>query len=54
LTRKAVSGILYPYNSDKSNAKKSEISKKTSMFTATERPIDMPLVVLGLSVGLVG
>jgi hypothetical protein len=25
LTRKAVSGVLYPYNSDKSNAQKLEI-----------------------------
>jgi hypothetical protein len=27
-TRKVVSGILYPYNSNKTNAQKSEISTK--------------------------
>jgi len=27
LTRKVVSGILYPYNSDKTNAQKSDIHK---------------------------
>jgi len=46
LTRKVVSGLLYPYNSDKSNAQKLEISTK-SMFTATLWPSDGPLVVLG-------
>jgi len=28
LTRKVVSGVMYPYNSDKTNAQKSEISTK--------------------------
>jgi hypothetical protein len=46
LMRKVVSSILYPYNSDKSNAQKSKISTKL-MFTGTEGPTDMPLVVLG-------
>jgi len=46
LTRKVVSGVLYPYNSDKSNAQKLEISIK-SMFTATGGPTDVPLVVVG-------
>jgi hypothetical protein len=32
LTRKAVSGILYPYNSDKTNAQKSEISIKINVY----------------------
>ena len=46
LTRKFVSGVPYPYNSDKSNAPKSEISTK-SKFTATPGLTDAPLVVLG-------
>jgi len=33
LTRKVVSGILYPYNSDKTNAKKSEISTKIDFYS---------------------
>jgi hypothetical protein len=33
------------YKSDKSNAQKSEI--QISMFTATGRPTDLPLIVLG-------
>jgi hypothetical protein len=45
LTRE-VSGVLYPYTSDKTNAQKWEISTK-SMFTATGEPIDVPLVELG-------
>jgi hypothetical protein len=40
LTRVVVSGVLYPYNSYKTNAQK-------SMFTATGGPTDMPLLVLG-------
>jgi hypothetical protein len=46
LTRKFVSGILYPYNSDKSNAQKLEISTKLNVYR-TEGPTDMLLVVLG-------
>jgi hypothetical protein len=53
LTREVFIGILYPYNSDKTNAQKSEISKK-SMFKATGGTTDMPLVVLGYSIGVVG
>ena len=52
LIRKVVSGVLYQYNSDKSNAQKSKISIKL-MFTATGGPTDVPLVVLGKSVGVV-
>jgi len=32
LTRKVVSAILYPYNSEKTNAKKSEISTKIDVY----------------------
>jgi len=46
LTRKVVSGVLFPYNSDKTNAQKLEITTK-SMFTATGGSTDIPLVVLG-------
>jgi hypothetical protein len=28
-----VSGVLYPYNSDKTNTKKSEISKKIDVYS---------------------
>jgi hypothetical protein len=45
--------MLYPYNSDKTNAQKSEILKKL-MCTATGRPTDMPCVVLVYCVGVVG
>jgi hypothetical protein len=30
---KVVSGILYPYNSDKTNTKKSEISRKIDVYS---------------------
>jgi hypothetical protein len=33
LTRKVVSAVLYPYNSDKTNAKKSEISTKIDVYS---------------------
>jgi hypothetical protein len=33
MTRKVVSGILYPYNSDKTNAQKSEISTKIDVYS---------------------
>jgi hypothetical protein len=46
LARQVVSGMLYPYNSDKINTKKSETLQKL-MFTATGWPTDVPLVVLG-------
>ena len=46
LTRKFVSGVQYPYNSDKSNAQKTEISSKR-IFTATRELTKVPLVVLG-------
>ena len=45
LTEKIVSGVLYPYNSDKSNVQKSEISS-ISMFKATVGATNMPLAVL--------
>jgi hypothetical protein len=45
LTGNVVSGVLYPYNSEKSNAQKSEISSK-SMFKATVGPTNVPLAVL--------
>jgi len=32
-TKKVVSGISYPYNSDKSNAQKSEISRKLNVYS---------------------
>jgi len=53
LTRKVVGGILDPYNSTKLMLK-NERQPQNSMFTATEGPTDMPYVVLGLSVGVVG
>jgi len=46
LTRKVVSGVLYPYNSDKTNAKNQRYPQ-ILMFTATGGPTDLPLVVLG-------
>jgi len=46
MTRKVVSGVVYPYNSDKTNAKKSEISTKMDVYSYI-RPTDMPLIVLG-------
>jgi len=33
LTRKVVSGVLYPYNSDKTNAQKLEISTKIDVYS---------------------
>jgi hypothetical protein len=30
---KVVSGVLYPYNSDKTNTKKSEISRKIDVYS---------------------
>jgi len=33
LTRKIVNGILYPYNSDKTNAQKSMISTKINVYS---------------------
>jgi hypothetical protein len=35
MTRKVVSGVLYPYNSDKTNAQKSEISTKIDVYSYT-------------------
>jgi hypothetical protein len=32
LTRKVVSGILYPYNSEKTNTQKSKISTKIDVY----------------------
>jgi hypothetical protein len=46
LTRKAVSGVLYPYNSDKNNAQKSEIPTNIDVYSY-RRATDLPLVVLG-------
>jgi hypothetical protein len=43
--------VQYPYTSDKTNAQKSEISTK---INAAGKPTDMPVVVLGKSVGIVG
>jgi hypothetical protein len=42
--REFVSGVLYPYTSDKTTAQKSDRSTKTD--TAGE-PINVPLVVMG-------
>jgi hypothetical protein len=53
LTRKVVSGVLYPCNSDKTNAQKSEIFTKIDVYSYS-RPTDMHLVGLGYSVGVVG
>jgi len=33
MTRKVVSGILYPYNSDKSNAQKSDIPTNIDVYS---------------------
>jgi len=33
LTRKVVSGVLYPYNSDKTNAEKLEIPTKLDVYS---------------------
>jgi hypothetical protein len=33
LTRKVVSGVMYPYNSDKTNAQKLEISIKIDVYS---------------------
>jgi hypothetical protein len=38
LTRKVVSGILYPYNSDKTDAQKSEISTKIDVYSYRRGP----------------
>jgi hypothetical protein len=46
LTREVVSGVLYPYNSDKTNAQKLEIATKIDVYSY-RRATDMPLVVLG-------
>jgi hypothetical protein len=54
VAREVVSGVLYPYNSNKTNAQKSEISTKKSTFKATGGPTDVPCVLLGYSVGVVG
>ena len=43
--QKGCPGVLYPYNSDETNAQKWRYPQK-SMFTATVWPTDMPLVVL--------
>jgi len=53
LTRKVVSGVLYPYNSDKIMLKNRRYPQ-ISTFTATGGPTDLPLVVLGYSLGVVG
>jgi hypothetical protein len=37
---------MYPYNSDKTNAQKLEISTKIDVYSH-RRPTDVPLVVLG-------
>jgi len=46
LTSKVVSGILYPYNSDKTDDKKSEISTKIDVYSY-RRAHRRVLVVLG-------
>jgi len=53
LNRKVVSGVLYPCNSDKTNAQNWRYPQK-SMFTATGGPTDMSLLVMGQSLGVVG
>ena len=46
MTRKFVGDVMYPYNSDKPNAKNQRYPQKT-MFTATVWPTDVPVAVLG-------
>jgi len=41
-----VSGILYPYNSEKKLMLKNQIYPQKTMFSATGVPTDVPLVVL--------
>jgi len=49
LTRKFVSGIQYPFNSDKTNAQNQRYPQKL-MFTATAGPTDMSLVMLSAGI----
>jgi len=53
LTRKVVSGILYPYNSDKTNAEKSEIPTNIDVYNyrRAHRP---PSCNAGITVEVVG
>jgi len=44
---------MYPYNSDKTNAQKSEISTQIYVYSY-RRPTDVPLVMQEYSVGVVG
>jgi hypothetical protein len=44
---KVVNGVLYPYNSDKTNTQKNWRYPEKSMFTATGGHTDVPLLVLG-------
>jgi len=53
LTRKVFSAVLYLYTSDKSDAQNPRYPQKL-MFKATGGPTDMPPVVLGQSVRVVG
>ena len=53
MTSKVVSSILYPYNSDKTNAQKSEIFTKIEVYSYRGSR-DVPLVVKGYSIGAVG
>jgi hypothetical protein len=52
LTRKVVSGVLYPYNSEKSNAQKSEIPTNIDVYSyrRAQRPASCSV---GESVGVV-
>jgi hypothetical protein len=54
VAREIVSAVLYPYNLNKTNAQKLEIFTNKSMFTSTGGPTDVPRMVLGYSVGVVG
>jgi len=51
--QKGFSGVLCPYSSDKTNAKKSEISTQKYVYSYG-RPTDVPLVVQEYSIGIVG
>jgi len=33
MTTRVISGILYPYNSDKTNSQKSEVSTKSNVYS---------------------
>jgi len=55
LTRKVVSGVLYPYNSDKSNAQKSEIPTNIDVYSyrMAHRPASCSVGVIVRGCGVV-